>query len=181
MKDLFSENKQKNTNQKILLEILKKIEELNQRVSRLENNETETESSETIHEEEQAETTNDGEKTYEEPRTETHTNEDNYIILGAPKGTERRNKSIQALQQDTLKEVTKNRKQIVKEKILSHTQHSRTSPLELKKIFVDRYKYCSKATFYRYLNELETEGKINYISINNTKYIYPLNEQIQTA
>ncbi|MGM5480935.1 MAG: hypothetical protein ACQESE_00845 [Nanobdellota archaeon] len=180
MKDLFGEKKHQNAEQKLLLEILKKLEELNERITDIENKKQETINTTADQQEEDIDfETGTHEKLLERQQLPESEHENEYIVLGAPKGKEKREESLQALQEDTLKEISKNRKYIIKEKILSHCLTSRTSPLELKKAFVDTYRYCSKATFYRYLNELEEEEKINYISINNKKYIYPLIQQTQ--
>ncbi|MFP4118841.1 MAG: hypothetical protein ACLFTH_02190 [Candidatus Woesearchaeota archaeon] len=179
MKDLFGENKTRAVEQKLLKQILKRLDELNKRVEELEiskNNPLRTDFSEkeNIKAEETIPEAEEAAETEETPIERKSVEEDAYIILDTPQGKKQREEAIKALQRDAAKEVSKNRKSIVKEKILSQAGSSRCTPHELKKIFVDSHKYCSKATFYRYLTELEEEEKINYISINNKKYIYPL-------
>lgn len=68
-----------------------------------------------------------------------------------------------------------NKRDILKQKILSMINEEGINLSELKFMFVEHFKYCSKATFYNYLKELEFEKIIkierehskNFIYINN--------------
>lgn len=61
------------------------------------------------------------------------------------------------------------RQQIIKQKIMDTCSTKQVTVPELKFIIVDQLSYCSKASFYRYLNEMEemldTSG--NYIRAVN--------------
>lgn len=65
-------------------------------------------------------------------------------------------------QEDTLKKeviskFNRNKKDIIKQRIFDLMD--RFSIAEIKDIIVDQKKYCSKATFYRYVEELKKEQK----------------------
>lgn len=53
-----------------------------------------------------------------------------------------------------------NKKSAVKDKILDALQQSSLALPRLKDRIVDEFGYCSKASFYRYMDELRQEGKI---------------------
>ncbi len=66
-----------------------------------------------------------------------------------------------------------NKREILKQKLLSMISETGIVLSELKFLFVDHYKYCSKATFYNYLKEVELEKiiKINRENSKNIVYI----------
>lgn len=65
-----------------------------------------------------------------------------------------------------------NKKQMLKNKILSLINDSGILLAELKFLFVDHFKYCSKATFYNYLKEIELERFIKIERENSKNYVY---------
>ena len=67
-----------------------------------------------------------------------------------------------------------NKREMLKQKMTSMVSDSGMNLSELKFMFVEHYKYCSKATFYNYLKELEIE-KIIKIERENTKNIVYIN------
>ncbi|MBW2998816.1 hypothetical protein KY321_04720 [Candidatus Woesearchaeota archaeon] len=76
---------------------------------------------------------------------------------------------------DTLKEefmskINKNKKKIIKQKILEYVKLKNLPIPEIKEIIVDQQRYCSKATFYRYIEDLKKSNEINNISINEKEY-----------
>jgi len=70
------------------------------------------------------------------------------------------------------KQAIRHKKEIVKQEILLQISTTNIALKELKREFVDRRKYCSKATFYRYVQELKKEQKIEKIIINNEEFVY---------
>jgi len=70
------------------------------------------------------------------------------------------------------KQAIRHKKEIVKQEILLQISTRNIALKELKREFVDRRKYCSKATFYRYAQELKKEQKIEKIIINNEEFVY---------
>jgi hypothetical protein len=71
-----------------------------------------------------------------------------------------------------------NKKSLLKKKILSLITDNGIAQNELKFMFVDHYKYCSKATFYNYLKELEIENKVELRRVNSKNMIF-LTEKIE--
>lgn len=65
-----------------------------------------------------------------------------------------------------------NKREILKQKMLSMIGESGMNLSELKFMFVDHFKYCSKATFYNYLKELELERYIRVERENSKNFVY---------
>ena len=86
-------------------------------------------------------------------------------------------KKIDALNKNPLQnelefQFKRHKKSIIKQKVLDLLQQY---PLaEVKGIIVNQMKYCSKASFYRYAEELKKENKIEYIHdyYNSTSHIF---------
>ena len=76
------------------------------------------------------------------------------------------------LKEDMLSRIKRNRKGLVKAKIIELVQVERYSIPEIKEIVVDRDNYCSKATFYRYVNELR--NNMEEIKIGNKQIVVPI-------
>ena len=64
------------------------------------------------------------------------------------------------LKEDLLRNYERNRKDIVKQQILTEAAKGSHTKIQLRDIVVDQKKYCSKASFYRYLEELELSGAL---------------------
>lgn len=182
MKTLFEKNNNdKAEENKLLHRIIQKVEELNKRVERLEasevqnnlQNHTQDDSKENVREakeeKEEEKDTEENQSSSEEEAVEP----DKRISVKKPSEI-----SIEALRKDTEKEITKNRKKIVKNKILEKASAANLTTTELKQSFVDVNKYCSKATFYRYLNELEKDEEIYNVTINDKKYVKPSHQKV---
>lgn len=71
-----------------------------------------------------------------------------------------------AIQHEVIRKLNRNKKEIIKHKILEMLQEG-TAVAEAKENLVDQQNYCSKATFYRYVDELKLEKKIFAIQVNN--------------
>jgi len=68
-----------------------------------------------------------------------------------------------------------NKREILKQKILAMIGETGLNLSELKFLFVEHYKYCSKATFYNYLKELEYEKQVITKKEQHKNFIYLLN------
>jgi hypothetical protein len=80
------------------------------------------------------------------------------------------------LQKEVLSKFKRNKKRLIKNKILETIKFKHLSIPEIKEVIVDQFNYCSKATFYRYIEELSRQDFI-HISDNRVK-IKPLVEAI---
>ncbi|MCA9477544.1 MAG: transcriptional repressor [Nanoarchaeota archaeon] len=117
------------------------------------------------------------EKTRELEETETIFHEEesfpidepDYILLEKPQL--KRAKAIKLLEKEAVKEVSTHRREIILKKIEEELRKQELSAKELKILFVDEYEYCSKATFYRYLETLRKEQRIDSIKINGKEYL----------
>lgn len=78
------------------------------------------------------------------------------------------------LKEDLMKNYERNRKDIVKQQILTEAAKSNLTRIQLRDIVVDQKKYCSKASFYRYTEELELEGLLQQKRKNNKTVLEPL-------
>ena len=58
------------------------------------------------------------------------------------------------------------KKAVIKAKILETVGHAPVMLPRLKEIMVDQNDYCSKASFYRYFDELKREEKVSLIEMN---------------
>jgi len=78
------------------------------------------------------------------------------------------------LEKETMATVTKNKKELLKEKICTVATQIKVTVKDMKIRFVDEEKHVSKATFYRYLQELREEKRIELLIINEQEYICPI-------
>tara|TARA_B100001013_G_C24384273_1_gene353393 strand:+ start:209 stop:634 length:426 start_codon:yes stop_codon:yes gene_type:complete len=76
------------------------------------------------------------------------------------------------LKEDMLTKIKRNRKEIVKARILELVQTERYTIPSIKDIVVDRDNYCSKATFYRHVNDLK--NLIEEIKIGDKQIAVPI-------
>lgn len=65
-----------------------------------------------------------------------------------------------------------NKREMLKQKLLSMIGEGGLNLSELKFMFVDHFRYCSKATFYNYLKELELEKMVKIERENSKNIIY---------
>jgi len=65
-----------------------------------------------------------------------------------------------------------NKRDLLKQKLISMIGESGMNLSELKFMFVEHFKYSSKATFYNYLKELEIERSVKVERENSKNYIY---------
>ena len=77
-----------------------------------------------------------------------------------------------SLQNEFERKLKKSRPGIIKEKVLTHISSTDSCELsELKFLFVDQLEYTTKPSFYRYMKELESEGKILKTHVNSSVYV----------
>lgn len=86
--------------------------------------------------------------------------------------------SSDPLKTEVINKFKRNRKRMIKNKLLETIKfgHNLSIP-EIKEILVDQLKYCSKATFYRYIEELKSHDFI-LINESNIARIKPLVEVV---
>lgn len=81
-----------------------------------------------------------------------------------------------------VKKIQRNKKSIIKQKILDLISFKQLTVPELKEIIVDQNEYCSKASFYRYYEELKNRNLINQIEVNGTQILtLPIKHEIRTS
>lgn len=148
-KELQFLKKEQEKNTKLILEQKNTIQEL--RITRIENTKNEIELEETI-DEIQEEPIITIEEKFQPEINEIH-------------------KKYDHLEMEIIKSVSKNKKTIIKQKILAIASKQRTTTKQVKEVIVDKYRYCSKASFYRYMNELKRSHKIETISVNDKEYV----------
>ena len=71
-------------------------------------------------------------------------------------------KATDNLKEDLIKSYERNRKDIVKQQILGEATKGNLTKIALRDLVVDQKNYCSKASFYRYMDELELQGLLSY-------------------
>ena len=80
-------------------------------------------------------------------------------------------KSKDLLKQEVLRSVRKNKKVLVEKKILAFITEEGVLLSDLKFFIVDQLGYCSKASFYRHVNELKNKGLVILKEENNKTII----------
>lgn len=70
------------------------------------------------------------------------------------------NNKTDKLQSEVMRTFKKKKKDLVKRKIFDIINTTPCSLAQLKELIVDEHQYCSKATFYRYFDEIQKEGTI---------------------
>jgi predicted transcriptional regulator YheO len=75
------------------------------------------------------------------------------------------------LKKELLRNFRKKRKNIIKKKILEVIKENGIELPDLKYFIVDQLNYCSKASFYRYLEELKKQGLIMITTIDNKNIV----------
>jgi len=65
-----------------------------------------------------------------------------------------------------------NKREILKQKLVSMINENGMNLSELKFMFVDHHRYTSKATFYNYLKELEAHGTIRQERVNSKTHVF---------
>jgi DNA-binding transcriptional regulator WhiA len=81
------------------------------------------------------------------------------------------------LKAEIINKFRRNKKLMIKNKIIETIRYTQLSVPEIKEIVVDQHNYCSKATFYRYIEELKKHDFI-HINSKNIAKIKPLVEVV---
>ena len=81
------------------------------------------------------------------------------------------------LKSELMRSFKRNKKQIIKQRILDLVRERQIPVPELKEIIVDDKKYCSKATFYRYIDEMKKIGIVDILSINGNDVLVIVKEK----
>ncbi len=82
------------------------------------------------------------------------------------------------LQQQMIKKIDKNKRGIIKQKIRDIVAVKSLTLPELKEIIVDENSYCSKASFYRYIEELQRRGMLEIVEVDSVKTIVLTNREL---
>jgi hypothetical protein len=75
------------------------------------------------------------------------------------------------LKTELMRGLARNQKALIKQRMVGLAGEGRYSIPELKDIIVDDKNYCSKASFYRYLDELKADGKLDIANIGDREII----------
>jgi hypothetical protein len=71
-----------------------------------------------------------------------------------------------------------NKREILKEKVLTMIRDNGISLAELLFLFVEHHRYTSKATFYNYLKELEYEERIKIERSRTKNFVYKMTHKL---
>jgi len=75
------------------------------------------------------------------------------------------------LRTEMMRRLKRNKKSVIKQKILNVISSGQYTLPEIKDIIVDENNYCSKASFYRYFEELKKRNFVDIIEINDIKIV----------
>lgn len=75
------------------------------------------------------------------------------------------------LKSELMRHYKKNKKGIIKQRILDFIKEKEYSLPELKEIIVDDKQYCSKASFYRYIDELKNSKWLDTVSVDGNQMV----------
>ncbi|MFH1399215.1 MAG: hypothetical protein ABIG95_03825 [Candidatus Woesearchaeota archaeon] len=78
------------------------------------------------------------------------------------------------LKGELVRQYRRNRKGLIKQRILGLIKEKEYSLPELKDLVVDEKHYCSKASFYRYIGELRKDGRISVAGVEGNESIIPI-------
>lgn len=75
------------------------------------------------------------------------------------------------LKTEVMRRLKRNKRSVIKQKIINVISSGQYTLPEIKDIIVDENNYCSKASFYRYFDELKNRNFVEIIEINDLKII----------
>ena len=82
---------------------------------------------------------------------------------------------------DSISRFDLDKKAIIKAKILETVEHAPVMLPRLKEIVVDQNRYCSKASFYRYFDELKRDEKVSIVEMNGRTIVRSNRIQVYTT
>lgn len=77
------------------------------------------------------------------------------------------------IKEEVLRQFDKKRKDIIKNKIIELASQGKMTLPELKEVIVDQSCYCSKASFYRYVERMKLRQLIDFVEINGISIVVP--------
>ena len=102
--------------------------------------------------------------------------ETNKLILSRLEELEARLIRRDPIKEQLLKKYSKKRKELVMGKILEVCVAREVTLPELRRIIVDELGYCSKSSFYRYIELLRRLGRLEIVEINGLEFVKPLSQ-----
>jgi len=76
-----------------------------------------------------------------------------------------------------VKKINKNRKSIIKNRILTLANEKRLTLPDIKEKIVDEEELCSKATFYRYIERLKTKNIISFLNYEESNIVINIEKE----
>jgi len=98
-------------------------------------------------------------------------NYEDIINKTVEKALKKINTKSSKLKEEFVKKFERKRKDLIKQKIVELANNQQMTIPEIKDIIVDKECYCSKATFYRYIERLQNSKEIGFIEINERKIL----------
>jgi hypothetical protein len=95
-----------------------------------------------------------------------------YIISKAVKTAIEKTRS-RSMNNTIMKKFERKKKELIKHKILELAETKQYTIPEIKEVLVDKECYCSKASFYRYIEKLKWKGHVDFIQIDERRIIVP--------
>jgi len=95
-----------------------------------------------------------------------------YIISRAVKTAIEKTRS-RSMNSNIMKKFERKKKELIKHKILELAETKQYIIPEIKEIIVDKECYCSKASFYRYIEKMKWKGNLDFIQIDDRRIIVP--------
>lgn len=75
------------------------------------------------------------------------------------------------LKDEFVRKFERKRKDLIKQKIIELANNQQLTIPEIKDMIVDKECYCSKATFYRYIEKLQDTKEIDFVELNERKVV----------
>jgi hypothetical protein len=114
------------------------------------------------------------EKLFEVEKKQTKTSinpaDVDYIINKAVKATIKKTQN-RNFRNDFMKKFERRKKEFIKQKILELAETKHYTIPEIKEIVVDKEGYCSKASFYRYIEKLRWKKQIDFLEIDERRIV----------
>lgn len=80
-----------------------------------------------------------------------------------------------------MRKVSRNKKSLIKRRIIEIATNEELSLSELKEIVVDEQGLCSKATFYRYFDDLKKKGKLSLVIVDEINMVVPVKTETRLS